>query len=88
LGLIDMLSANQHGEIFSCILLGINKHLQISQRPQIALTLRACAILLVFALKNLLVLNFIPNCPRTHVITYTNFNGSECQLRSLFTVKI
>ena len=27
---------------------GINKHLQIFQRPQIALALRACAILLVF----------------------------------------
>ena len=27
---------------------GINKHLKIFQRPQIALALRACAILLVF----------------------------------------
>ena len=27
---------------------GINKHLQIFQRPQIALALRACAILLGF----------------------------------------
>ena len=48
-----------HLEIFSCILLisnrmiflvqfGINKHLQIFQRPQIALALRARAILLVY----------------------------------------
>ena len=41
---------------------GINKHLLIFQRPQIALALRARVILLVL---------FIPNCTRNHVITYT-----------------
>ena len=59
-----------HFEIFSCILLisnhmtflvqfGINKHLQIFQRPQIALALQARAILLVWKIYWCL---FIPNC--------------------------
>ena len=50
---------------------GINKHLQIFQRPQIALALRARAILIVFEKFTWLCL-FIPNCTRNHVITYTN----------------
>ena len=48
---------------------GINKHLWIFQRLQSALALPACALLLVF--ENLLVL-FIPNCTRNHVISYAN----------------
>ena len=65
-----------HLEIFSCILLtsnhmiflvqfGINKHLQIFQRPQIA------PILLVWKIYSCL---FIPICTWNHVITgtYTN----------------
>ena len=51
---------------------GINKHLSISQRPQIALALRARIILLVF--KKMYSCLFIPNCTRNHVITYTYFS--------------
>ena len=48
---------------------GINKHLLIFQRPQIALALRAREILLVF--KKIYLCLFIPNCTWNHVITYT-----------------
>ena len=65
-------------EIFSCTLLisnhvnflvqfGINKHLQIFQRPQIALSLRARAISLV--LEKFTRALFIPNCTRTQRVT-------------------
>ena len=50
---------------------GINKHLLIFQRPQIALALRARVILLVF--EKIYSCLFIPNCSRYHVITYTNY---------------
>ena len=50
---------------------GINKYLLIFQRPQIALTLRAHAILLVF--KKIYLCLFIPNWTQNHVITYTNY---------------
>ena len=49
---------------------GINKHMLIFLRPQIALALRARAILLVF--EKIYSCLFIPNCTRNHVITYTN----------------
>ena len=49
---------------------GINKHLLIFQRPQIALSLQARPILLVF--EKIYSCLFIPNCTRNHVITYTN----------------
>ena len=49
---------------------GMNKHLQIFQRPQIALAPRASAILLVFVYSCL----FIPNCTRNHVIGFANTN--------------
>ena len=49
---------------------GINKHLLIFQRPQIALALQARVILLVF--EKIYLCLFIPNCTRNHVITYTN----------------
>ena len=49
---------------------GINKHLLISQRPQIARALRARAILLDF--EKIYSCLFIPNCTRNHVITFTN----------------
>ena len=48
---------------------GINKHLLIFQRPQIALALRARVILLVF--EKIYSSLFIPNCTRNDVITYT-----------------
>ena len=48
---------------------GINKHLLIFQRPQIALALRARVILLVF--EKIYSCLFIPNCTRNDVITYT-----------------
>ena len=48
---------------------GINKHLYIFQRPQIARARRASAILLVF--EKIYSCLFIPNCTRNHVITYT-----------------
>ena len=61
-----MLNYDKQSRIFSCILLtrhhmiflvqfGRNKHLLIFQRAQTARALRACAILLVFIKKNLLV---------------------------------
>ena len=76
-----MLNFDEPSRIFPCILLirnhiiflvqfGINKHLLIFQRPQIALALRARSILLVF--KKIYLCLFIPNCTRNHVITYTN----------------
>ena len=50
---------------------GINKHLLIFfQRPQIALAIRARAILLV--IEKIYSTLFIPNYTRNHVITYTN----------------
>ena len=49
---------------------GINNHLSIFQRPQIALALRACAILLVF--EKIYSCLFIPNYTRNHVIAYAN----------------
>ena len=51
-----------------------NKHLQIFLRQQVALTLQACAILL--SLKNLPVL-VNTKLHWKHVITYTNFVGSN-----------
>ena len=55
---------------------GINKHLLIFLlRPQIALALRARAILLVF--KKIYSCSFIPNCTRNHVITSTNIKSCE-----------
>ena len=54
---------------------GINKHLQILQRPQSALALRARALLLVFEKFTRRCL-FIPNCTRNHVITYTYAFGA------------
>ena len=68
-------------EIFTCILLtsnqmifrvqfGINKHSQIFRRLQIALALRARAIFC--SLSKICACLFIPNCPRNHLITYTN----------------
>ena len=68
-------------EIVTCILLtsnqmiflvqfGINKHSQIFQRLQIALALRARAI--SCSLRKICSCLFIPNCPRNHLITYTN----------------
>ena len=70
-----------HLEIFSCMLLisnhmnflvqfGTNKHLEIFQRSQIALALRAPAIFV--SLCKIYSYLFIPNCTRNHVITYTN----------------
>ena len=50
---------------------GLNKHLLIFHRPQIALALRTHAILLVF--EKIYPCMFIPNCTRNHGITYTNF---------------
>ena len=48
---------------------GINRHLQIFQRPQSALALRARALWLL----HFLVEKFTrPNCTGNHVITYTN----------------
>ena len=64
-----------HLEIFSCnhimflVQFGINQHLQIFHRPQIALALRARAILLVWKIYSCL---FIPICTRNHMITYKN----------------
>ena len=60
----------------SCILdmceqFAINKHLNIFQRPQLALTLGARAILLAFER-----FTRVPNFTGNHVITYTNFNVS------------
>ena len=48
---------------------GINKHLLIFQRPQIALALQARVILLVF--EKIYSCLFIPNCTRNDVITCT-----------------
>ena len=48
----------------------INKHLKIFLRLQIALTLWARAILVVF--EKICSCLFISNCTRNHVITYTN----------------
>ena len=54
------------------------------QRPQIALALRARAILLVF--KKIYSCLFIPNCTRKHVITYTNYTpiSSNTELNEIF----
>ena len=76
-----MFNYDKPSRIFPCILLtrnhmiflvqfGINKHLLIFQRPQIALALRARGILLVFK-KNLLVLIYSKLHEKNHVITYT-----------------
>ena len=75
-----MFNYDKPSRIFPCILLtrnhmiflvqfGINKHLLIFQRPQIALSLQARPILLVF--EKIYSCLFIPNCTRNHVITYT-----------------
>ena len=74
-----MFNYDKPSRIFPCILLtrnhmiflvqfGINKHLLIFSKPQIALALRARAILLVF--KKIYSCLFIPNYTRNHVITY------------------
>ena len=67
---------------------GINKHLLIFFRPQIALALRAGTILLVFE-KNLLVLIY-SNCTRNHVITYNNltlhYRNFSVLIRGIFDV--
>ena len=52
------------------------------QRPQIALALRASAILLVFE-KFTRALS-IPNCTRNHVITYTKLNAHSLALICAF----
>ena len=54
--------------MFFLVQIGIHKHLYIFS--QIALTLQACAILLVF--EKIYSCLFIPNCTRNHMITYTN----------------
>ena len=51
---------------------GINKHLLIFQRPQIARARRASTILLVF--KKIYSCLFIPNSSWNHVSTYTNID--------------
>ena len=85
-----------HLQIFAYILLtsnqmiflvhfGINKHSQIFQTPNCTCPTGSCNFV---SLWKIYLCLFIPNCPQNHVITYTNSNGSECQLRSPFTVKI
>ena len=82
-----MLNYDKLPRIFSCLLLtrnhmiflvqfGINKHLLIFQRPQIARALRARTILLVF--KKIFSCLFILNCTRNHVITHTNRRYDPC----------
>ena len=63
---------------------GINKHLYIFQRPQIALALWACAILLVFE-------NFTPAylfqiALENHVINYTN--GVQIRFHANVTISL
>ena len=76
-----MLNFDEPSRIFPCILLtrnhmiflvlfGLNKHLLIFLRLQIARARRASAILVVF--QKIYSCLFIPNCTRNLVITYTN----------------
>ena len=59
---------------FSCAIWNKQALVNFFQRPQIALVLWACAILLVF--KKIYSCLFIPNCTQNHVITYTNKTAS------------